>query len=77
MFLVRRVIHVYTSLYFTRRHKYTMMEFLKNMNITWYDWRHASNGFFFLSFPFGGKCLPFTTPWGEFFVVKRYVEENS
>lgn len=32
---------------------------------------------FFLSFPFGGKCLPCPTPWGEFFVVKRYVEENS
>lgn len=58
MFLVRRVIHVYTSLYFTRRHKYTMMEFLKNMNITWYDWRHASNGFFFFHFLLGESACP-------------------
>lgn len=24
-----------------------MMDFWKNTNVTWYDWRHMSNGFFF------------------------------
>lgn len=54
-----------------------MMEFLKNMNITWYDWRHASNGFFFFHFLLEESACPVQLLGESFFVVKRYVEENS